>query len=299
MFPVKVPSGRAIPVAFAAAGVVALASLTACGSSASSATAPAASASTSVAGTSGGASAAGSGSAAASSPSAPSSSAAGASSAPATGASPASTAPVTGTAASALAARAFTNTQNAASVRVAGSAVNTGSGGQRVTFNLTLVKSAGCSGTIALSKTQTFKIVETGGYVWLLPSAAFYQSLKLSKSAQALVQDKYIKVKTTDSQITDLTKVCSFNGLFGSLPKPSGTTFKALPTNYNGQPAFAVTQAGKPGTAVISNSATPVVLRLTDPGSAGGTILFTDYDATTKITPPSAGESIDGGQLGL
>jgi hypothetical protein len=296
MFPVRFPAGRAIPAAFAAAGVVALASLTACGSAASST--PAASGttagpSTSVAGTSTSAAPAGSGSAIATS------SAAAGSSTAAGNQSPASTATVTGTAASALAAKAFTNTQNAASVRVAGSAVNGGSGSQRVTFDLTLVKSAGCTGTIALSKTQTFKIVQTKGYIWLLPSTAFYQSLKLSKAAQALVQDKYIKVKSTDKQISSLTKVCTFNGLFGSLPKPSGTAFKAVPTNYNGQPAYLVTQAGKKGTAYISNSATSVLLRLTDPSSDGGTILFSNYYGTQTITPPSAAESIDGSQLGV
>jgi hypothetical protein len=296
MFPVRFPARRAIPAAFAAAGVVALASLTACGSSASStpaASGTSAGASTSAAGTSTGASPAGSGSAIASA-----SSAAGTSSAAAGSPSAASTATVTGTAASALAAKAFTNTQNAASVRVAGSAVN---GSQRVTFDLTLVKSAGCTGTIALSKTQTFKIVATQGYVWLLPTKAFLQGLKPtpSKAVLALVQDKYIKVKSTDKQISGLTSICTFSGLFGSAPKPSGTAFKAAPTNYNGQAAYLVTQAGKQGSAYISNSATSVLLRLTDPSANGGTILFSNYDGTQAITPPSAAESIDGTQLGI
>ena len=78
------------------------------------------------------------------------------------------TSKLTGTAATALVTKAIANTQAAASVRVAGSATATGSatggsGSQTVTFDLTLVKNVGCQGTLALSKTETFQLVETGG----------------------------------------------------------------------------------------------------------------------------------------
>ena len=98
-----------------------------------------------------------------------------------------------------------------------------GSGSQPVTFDLTLVKNVGCQGTLALSKTETFQLVETGGYVWILPSSAYYQSLHLDKAALALMADKYIKVKSTDKQIGDLGQECTFTGLLGSLSKPTGS----------------------------------------------------------------------------
>ena len=268
MFPARFPAGRAIPAAFATAGVVALASLTACGSSTSASSAPAAT---------------GTASANSSAP------AANSSGTTAPGSSGAGTGTVTGNAASALAAKAFANTQAAQSVRVAGQAVGTDSNGQRVSIDLTLVRSVGCTGTIALSKALVFKIVQTGGTVWLLPSTAFYQSVHLSKEALALVQDKYIRVKATDSQFADLAKICTTNQLIGALPKPSGTSLTATPTTFNGQSAYAVTQAGNPGTAYISSGATPVLLQVAAPGKDGGTIRFTDYNATKTITPPSDG----------
>jgi hypothetical protein len=214
-------------------------------------------------------------------------------------ASPAGTVTLTGSAASALASRALADTQHAASVRVAGKSANAGSGSQSVTFDLTLVKNAGCQGTIALSKTESFKIVETGGYVWLLPTDAFYTSLHMSKAALALVQDKYIKVKSTDTQLGDLAKICSFSGLFGSIPKVTGTGYTATPTTYLGRAAYKLTQAGNKGSAFISNTTTPLVLQITDPTSGGGVITFSNYGAAVKITPPTAAESIDGSQLGL
>jgi hypothetical protein len=145
------------------------------------------------------------------------------------GAMPAGTATLTGTAASALATKAFANTEASASVRVTGESVSTGGGSQAVSFDLTLVKEKGCQGTIALSKTETFQMAETGGYVWILPNSAFYTSLHLSKAALALIADKYIKVKSSNSEFGDLVKICSFSGLFGSLPKVTGTGYVATP----------------------------------------------------------------------
>jgi hypothetical protein len=214
-------------------------------------------------------------------------------------ASPASTAKLTGTAATALVTKAVANTKAAPSVVVKGSGVSTGTAGQTVTFDLTLVQKAGCEGTIAQSKTETFQLVETGGSVWLKPSTAYYASLKISKAALALVADKWIKVKSTDSQIGDLPKICSFSGLFGSLKTPTGASYVATPTTYQGQSAYEVTQAGQQGYAYVTNSATPMLAKLAEPGASGGVITFTEYSTPLTITAPSAAESIDGSALGI
>jgi hypothetical protein len=214
-------------------------------------------------------------------------------------ASPASTGKLTGTAATALVTKAVANTKAAPSVVVKGTGVSTGTAGQTVTFDLTLVQKAGCQGTIAQSKTETFQLVETGGSVWLKPSTAYYASLKISKEALALVADKWIKVKSTDSQIGDLPKICSFSGLFGSLKTPTGASYVATPTTYQGQSAYEVTQAGQQGYAFVTNSATPMLAKLAEPGASGGVITFTAYSTPLPITAPSAAESIDGSALGI
>jgi hypothetical protein len=214
-------------------------------------------------------------------------------------ASPASTAKLTGTAATALVTKAVANTKAAPSVVVKGNGVSTGTAGQTVSFDLTLVQKAGCQGTIAQSKTETFQLVETGGSVWLKPSTAYYASLKISKAALALVADKWIKVKSTDTQIGDLPKICSFSGLFGSLKTPTGAAYVATPTTYQGQHVYEVTQSGQHGYAYVTNSATPMLAKLAEPGSTGGVITFTVYSTPLTITAPSAAESIDGSALGI
>jgi hypothetical protein len=171
--------------------------------------------------------------------------------------------------------------------------------GQTVSFDLLLVKNQGCSGTIAVSKTETFKIVQTGGYIWLMPSAAFYESLHLSKQALALVQDKYIKVRASDKQVGNLTTVCTFKGLFHSLPTPAGTGFTAVPVTYQGAPAYQITQSGKPGVATVSNTVPPLLLKITTPQAGGGSVTFGNYNSAKTITAPSDAESIDGAQLGI
>jgi hypothetical protein len=263
----------------AATGAVAFAALTAaCSSSASSSSAPAATG------------------AAASQPSATATRPGGTTSAGA--------AKLTGAAATALVTKAIANTQAATSVRVAGIATATGSGtagsgSQPVAFDLTLVKSVGCEGTIALSKTQTFRLVETRGYVWILPSGGYYASLHLDKAALALIAGKYIRVKSTDKQLGDLGKQCTFTGLLGSLSKPTGKAYAAVPVTYNGGPAYEVTQSGQQGTAFVANTATPLLLKITGPQKDAGSITFTNYNATKTIAAPADAESINGSQLGI
>ena len=266
--------GRAVPAVILAAALAAAAS--ACSSSSSSG---ASAASTSAGSTSASASATGSSASAS--------------------ASPASTGKLTGTAATALVTKAVANTKAAPSVVVKGTGVSTGTAGQTVSFDLTLVQKAGCQGTIAQSKTETFQLVETGGSVWLKPSAAYYASLKLSKEALALVNDKWIMVKSTDSQIGDLPKICSFSGLFGSLKTPTGTAYVATPTTYQGRSAYEVTQSGQHGSAIVTNPATPMLAKLAEPGASGGVITFTEYSTPLTITAPSPAETIDGSALGI
>ena len=267
--------GRAVPAVILAAAIAVAAA--ACSSASSTTTSPAASS----------ASASATGSAA---PSASASPPAG---------SPAATGKLTGTAATALVTKAVANTKAAPSVVVKGTGVSTGSTGQTVSFDLTLVQNVGCQGTIAQSATETFQLVEAGGSVWLKPSAAYYASLKLSQAAQALVADKWIKVKSTDSQIGDLPKICSFSGLFGALKTPSGASFVATPTTYQGQSAYEVTQSGQAGYAFITNTGTPMLAKLAEPGANGGVITFTEYSTPLTITTPPAAETIDGSALGI
>jgi hypothetical protein len=264
MYPARFPAFRAVPLA-AVAGAVTLAVLTtACGSTARSGTPTA----TRMAGTGH------------------------------TTAAPAGGAPLTGTAVSAVATKALANTEQSASVRVTGAFAGVRSG-KGVSFDLTLVKAKGCQGTIALSKTEVFQMVETSGYAWIRPSASYYAATHVSKSTLALLGGKYIKVKTSAKQFANLVTICSSSGLFGALPTTTGSGYVATPASYNGRPAYKLTEAGNPGYAFITKTAAPLMLKIAETGADGGAITFTDYNLVTSITLPSAAETLDGSTIGL
>ena len=73
----------------------------------------------------------------------------------------------------------------------------------------------------------------------------------------------------------------------------------ATASTFNGQPAVKVTQPGHPGYAIVSRTAKPLLLQVSVPGSAGGTITLSDYDVPATITAPAAADTIDGSKLGL
>jgi hypothetical protein len=196
---------------------------------------------------------------------------------------------VTGATATALLAKAVANTQTASSVQVTGQEVP-GANGQTESFDLTLVRNAGCEGAITMSATRSFKVVETQGFVWMLPSNAYYASMHMSKQNMAEVEGKYVKMKATDSRASDLATVCTFQGLLGQLAKPAGTAFVAAPTSSG----YQVTEAGQHGTAFIEKGPTPLLLQIADLHPSDGSITFAGYDGTSTITVPPAAQTIDG-----
>lgn len=286
MFPAKFAVRRGAPII----GAAALAALTAaCGTTASSAAKPAAT----------GHGAAGATVVSTLPPTVPPVSAATVDPAP-------STVPkLTGPAATALVNKAIANTKAVASVRVTGQTVAdvaaSGKQGkaQAVAFDMTLVKNGGCAGTMSVSATEAFRIVKTSGYVWLLPDSAFYSSLHLTPAAKAEVAGKYLKLPSAESEVGNLDTLCTLSGMLSALSKTAGKDFTASPVTYDGAPAYEVTEAGQTGIAYISSGAKPLLLRITHPQSAAGTLAFTEYDAVTSVTAPTGAESVTGSKIGL
>jgi hypothetical protein len=198
--------------------------------------------------------------------------------------------------ASAVVAAAVADTQAASTVHMTGAGSDSGKG---VTFDLTLVRGQGCEGTLSMSKADTFQLVYKGQTVWMKPSDAFYASLGNDKAALSLLEGKYIKVKSTNSLIGNVSTLCTMSGLLGGVSPAAGSGYVATTSTFNGQPAIKITQPGRPGYAIVSDTAKPLLLQVSVPGAAGGTITFSDYNAPATITPPPASQTIDGGQLGL
>ena len=80
--------------------------------------------------------------------------------------------------------------------------------------------------------------------------------MKLTQAEIGLIDGRWIKVASTDSQLGSFADLCDFSSLFGSM-KPTGNGWVATPTTYGGQNVYKVLQSGQAGYAYITNSATP------------------------------------------
>jgi hypothetical protein len=184
-------------------------------------------------------------------------------------------------------------------VVVKAAAIPGGTADQATSIDLTLVQKVGCEGTIAESKTSSFQLVVRDGYIWMKPSNGFYANLKFTQAEIALVAGRWIKAKSTDAQLGSFGELCNFSSLFGSMGTPTGTSYVATPTTYEGHSAYEFIESGQPGYAYVTNSATPTLAALNVPGKTGGSLTFTVPATPLTITTPSAAETIDGDALGL
>jgi hypothetical protein len=212
-------------------------------------------------------------------------------------ASPAGTSKRTGAAAAALMAKAVADTEAAPTVVVKATGISSGTAGQSLVMDLTLVPKVGCEGTIGESKTESFQLVVRGGFTWMKPSSGLYASMKLTQAEIGLMDGRWIKVKSTDAQMGDFSQMCNSSSLIGGI-KPTGTGWAATPTTDEGQNVYEITQSGAPGYGYVTNTATPMLVKVED-SSSGGVMAFTEYSTPLSISEPSAAESIDGSALGF
>jgi len=208
----------------------------------------------------------------------------------------ASAGPLAGLTADQVATKALADTKAAPSVHLTGTGTDSG---QSLTLDLTLVHGKGCVGTVSMAKMGSFRLIYDGKTVWALPDAKFYKGAGVTDSgALAILNGKYLKLKSTDSGLGGLATLCSLNGLVGAFGTPIGLNM-AAPTSVRGVPAVKLSDAGDTAYLYVTYAAKPELLQLNAPGSSGGVFDFS-YPATViTITPPPASQVIDGSKYGF
>jgi hypothetical protein len=205
-------------------------------------------------------------------------------------------APLAGQSAGQIFNAAVANTDAASSVRMRGASTQAG---QAITFDLTLARGEGCEGTLAMSKTETFQVVYLDKTVWMKPSAAFYTSLGTGKASVSALGGKYIKATATNSLTGNISQLCTLSGLLSAIGSLPANRYAGASATFSRQPAIKITQPGRPEYAYVSDTAKPVILQLSEPGSSGATLTFSDYNVPVTITSPPAAQTVDGSQFGL
>lgn len=203
--------------------------------------------------------------------------------------------PLAGLTSKQVATKAVTGTEAASSVRITGSGEDSG---QSITLDLTEVKGKGCQGSFSEAKLGSFKMVYNGTDVWVLPDAQFYQSENVPSSAVALLNGKWIEVKSNTAGLGSMTQLCSVSGLLGVVSKDA-SLIKGTKTTFDGQPAIKITDNTGKGYAYVTDTSTPQLLLIHSTGSGGGQLNFVYGGIADAITPPPASQTIDGSKFGL
>lgn len=188
--------------------------------------------------------------------------------------------------------KALNDTETAQSVTF--SMITTDSG-RKLTVDFAIVRGKGCEGTMTENGQGSFKVVYDGKTTWFDGDKQFWQANY--PSAASALTGKYVKA-STNTLTNAFAPFCGLKKLlagFGTPPDGAPETH----TTMNGGPAIEIKDTGDKAAIYLSDVPQPVVLKVTDPGSGGGTMTFTRYDATAALTYPPASDVVDGSQYGL
>jgi hypothetical protein len=181
--------------------------------------------------------------------------------------------------------------RNAASVRVAGTLTDTGSGsGGTTTFDLHFHKGVGAYGTMS-NAGQTLQLIRLGNDLYVKGAGA----AQLGPTAAGLVGNRYVKLSATSGIGKDLASSIDLSSFVDdlTLSDTSGVRRSTL----DGRKAVVLTDKGDGvSTLYVADSGSPVPLRLAGSGSTGGgTMSFTDYGADVTIAAPAAAVTLPAG----
>lgn len=146
-----------------------------------------------------------------------------------------------------------------------------------ISVHLTIVRGLGCTGTI-VQGTAKSKLIWIGKTVYA--------------HTAGMPANEWMRGTSSDSNVQGLLSLCTPGSFLAALSEPSVSNATRSVTVYDGQPALAISLPGagqgngQPGSIVVTDTATPVLLNISAPGS--GSFTFTGYGATKTIAPPAA-----------
>lgn len=209
----------------------------------------------------------------------------------------ASKGPLAGLTAEQIAAKGIADIEAAGSVHVSGTVAESG---KKLTFDLTLVHGKGCQGSLSESK-YSFKLVYIGKKVWIKPDRAFYKSVGgVNSAALSILSGKWLEVKAKGSNLGSFATMCKLSKLLQGFKTSAPVSIVKGPTvTVGGQRAVKIMDTGDSAYVLVSETATPELIRVVGPGSGGGTFSFTAKDSASKITTPPASKVLDAAKYGF
>jgi hypothetical protein len=121
-------------------------------------------------------------------------------------------------------------------------------------------------------------------------------------AAVALFHGKWVKVPADDQRFTDLTKSFDKEAFVSEMMSGSGSASdsdlqKVGPATVNGTPATKYRSESDHTELYLAANDAPVILKIVDPSSDGGTLMFSEYDKAYSVTPPPDSQTVDFAKL--
>jgi hypothetical protein len=198
-----------------------------------------------------------------------------------------------------IARRAIANLKKVSSVHIAGWFTDSG---QRIAMNLSL-GNRGCTGTLAIKKEGSFRVLKIGKKLWIKPDNKFWKyaagsAAGADSAAMQILSGKYIEPNSKDSSLKAMGAFCSPSQFASDFDSTQVTgMIRGTTTTISGQPALQIKDIGDTASAYVTIASQPEILRL-DSGSSGR-LDFTRYNVPLDLTPPPANETLDGSKYGF
>ena len=147
--------------------------------------------------------------------------------------------------------------------------------------------------------TQKIELINPGGasVYFRLPDELWRQFA--GEGAVAIFSGKWVQVPSKDSRFASLAKSFDKDEFLGGLTDDSSSDDLKLvgPATVDGTAATKY-KASDGSEIYVAASGPPVLLKIVDSSSTGGTVTFSDYGKAYPFAPPPASQTIDFSKLG-
>ncbi|WP_034087706.1 hypothetical protein [Streptacidiphilus albus] len=205
--------------------------------------------------------------------------------------------PLAGMAGGTIATNAEDAQSLATSVHVTGGEANAV---PHTTVDVRIAGDKGCQGTATTAGAGSYQVVVIGSDIWVKPDLALWRTMGGgSPAAQQLLSGKYFKSSLSDTKMRLFAEVCSLNSIVVSSMQHAAISTVGPVTTFAGTKALTLLDPLDNATILVSDTAAPEVLQVTDSGAKAATTTFSDYNAPLTLTPPPADETVSAAEYGL
>lgn len=163
----------------------------------------------------------------------------------------------------------------------------TRSNGTSTGLKVSLSSSGNGQGTLTSSR-QPVKIIKVGNTLYVSSTKAFWTK-NLGASAGNTLGTQWVAVSSGQTDYSGIAALFQAQQITSPFLTTANTTFtKGRTGTINGQPVIVV--FGKSGSTVntiyVATTGKPYLVKITSPGSNGGTLIFTNYNRPVNPTAP-------------